>query len=176
MQHPLKFSLFVMCLMTASIAVAKPPFFSATGFRLNADDEQNFTLDGFEIFGTTKATYSQQISKNFAVKLNFETAIGLLTGEDQTASYVRFAPVLALDLAGSPISLTLSSGPTLISEHTFGNLELGGMLQFTSSLGVDVAINEAWTLGYRYNHTSNAHIYVPNPGFNMHSLSIAHKF
>lgn len=157
-------------------AQSKNPLFSNAGLRVGIDAENEINLVSYELFGTFDMDWSWQLSQHIRLDLDIETALGGLSGESKTAAYGRIAPVAEFHFGDFPISLTFSSGPSLYSEDTFDKYDIGGTFQFTSSLGFDWALNKDWSLGYRFQHTSNADLEYPNPGLDMHTFHIAHTF
>jgi len=150
--------------------------FSAAGVRVGVDAENRIDLVSYEIFGITNMGWSWDLSEGIRLDLDIETAVGGLSGEGETAIYARMAPVAEIFFGDCPLSLTLSSGPALYSEDTFDTFDIGGNFQFTSSVGLNWDLNDTYALSYRFQHTSNAHISSPNPGLDMHTISIAYKF
>lgn len=157
---------------------AEDCFFNSceTGFRAGFDSESNVSLNSYEIFGTINSPWSWELSDSINADLNFEAALGALTGEGETAGYVRLAPVLEISFGDFPVSIVMSTGPSLYSEDTFDDYDMGGNFHFTSSVGLEWKISENWALNYRLQHTSNADINDPNPGLDMHTVGIAWKY
>jgi lipid A 3-O-deacylase len=62
--------------------------------------------------------------------------------------------------------------PTFITRHAFKSNELGGLFNFTSYAGIYFSPLKSLTAGYRFQHMSNAGLYRPNPGVNLHILEI----
>lgn len=146
------------------------------GVRVGVDTESKVNLVSYELFNTLDTSWSWTLSEGLHLNLDIEVAIGGLSGEGETAIYGRVAPVAELHFGDSPLSLVLSSGPSLYSEDNFDNLNIGGHFQFTSSLGFNWQINDVWAIGYRFQHTSNANLNDPNPGLDMHTANIAFSF
>ncbi len=151
-------------------------FFADAGIRIGIDAEDNVDLSSYEIFATSEPIWAWQLTDSLNLDLGIETALGALTGEGETAVYARLAPVLELSFGDFPVSLSISSGPSLYSEDTFGPRDLGGEFQFTSGIGLNWQTCENWTLGYRFQHTSNADLNEPNPGLEMHTISLSRAF
>ncbi|MGZ0654263.1 acyloxyacyl hydrolase [Coraliomargarita sp. W4R53] len=152
------------------------PFFSNAGVRVGVDAENRVDLVSYELFGTIDMDWFWDLSENLRLDLDIETAIGGLSGEGQTAAYARIAPVAELYFGDFPVSLLISSGPSLYSEDTFDEYDIGGHFQFTSSIGFNWEFDDAWAMAYRFQHTSNADLDSPNPGLDMHTISIAYTF
>lgn len=159
-----------------SAADSGDPLFDDAGIRIGVDAENRVDLISYELFGTVDLDWSWNLSDRLTLDLDIETALGGLSGEGETAVYGRIAPVAELRMGDFPVTVVLSSGPSLYSEDTFDDYDIGGNFQFTSSIGLNWEFDDAWAVGYRFQHTSNADIDDPNPGLDMHTVSIAYTF
>ena len=54
--------------------------------------------------------------------------------------------------------------------------DLGGWFEFTDHVGLNWHITKQFTVGWRYQHMSNAGIYARNPGLNLQMLSVSYSF
>jgi hypothetical protein len=88
----------------------------------------------------------------------------------------NLGPILEVSRAAFPLSLEGGFSPTYISRHHFGSTDLGSHAQFTSHIGLNWDVFSHWRLGYRLEHMSNGGLDHPNPGFNVHAVSIAYLF
>ena len=105
-----------------------------------------------------------------------EASLGFLNGHDETAALAHIGLAASFSFDDFPIALICSSGPTILTEDTFGTYDLGSLLEFTSKIGLDFKPISNWTVGYNYMHISNASIGDKNPGLNMHAIAIFHDF
>jgi lipid A 3-O-deacylase len=85
-------------------------------------------------------------------------------------------PSLQFKRRNFPIELDFGSSPTYVSTHEWGAVDVGTQLQFSSHAGLDWDITRRLRVGYRFTHMSNAGIKEPNPGINMHMLSVSVLF
>lgn len=157
-------------------ASAEDYTFTEAGIRAGVDFESQVNLTSYEVFGTLSSPWSWELSEDLTLDLSFEIAVGALTGEGVTAGYARVAPTLELFFGDFPVSIVLSSGPSLYTEDTFDHFDFGGNFQFTSALGLEWQVNEDWAVGYRIQHSSNAGIKSHNPGLDMHTLSVGYSY
>lgn len=65
--------------------------------------------------------------------------------------------------------------PTLLSDHKFGQDDLGGPIQFSTHIGTSLSLNPM-TINYRYQHISNAELYDTNPGIDLHMIGVGVRF
>lgn len=149
---------------------------SDVGLRIGIDAENRVSVQSYEIIAHLDSPWSWTISGQFTVDLGFEFGLGALVGEGETGVLTHLGPSIEVNYGDFPITFALSSGPALLSEHEFSNLDLGGSFQFMSAVGFDYALSQKWTLGYRYLHISNAGLHEKNPGMNLHAVNACYKF
>lgn len=150
--------------------------FDRLGFRAGIDGESDADIENYEVYGVMKTPWHWDLQDDRTLVFEFEWSAGVLDGEGETAGLFKLAPQLRFQTPKLPIEIVVSSGPSLITEDEFDELDLGGAFQFTSTAGIDWQIDESWTVGYRFQHISNAHIYDENDGLNLHSLSVDFRF
>lgn len=149
---------------------------SEIGLRVGIDAENRVNVKSYELITTLNSPWSWTLNDQFAIDLGFEFGLGALVGEAETGFLAHAGPAIEVAWGERPITLVLSSGPVLLSEHEFDSLDLGGTFQFMSAVGFDFEVAEHWTLGYRYLHISNAHLHEINPGMNLHAVTLLHQF
>lgn len=164
---------FLVCAVLAADGMPKP---DSVGFRLGVDAESDLDLRISELYLTLGPPWAWDMGNASETLLLFETAAGMVDGEDSTALVLSVTPVVRLAFAAVPMDVVASSGPAYYSEDHFGPLDIGGNFQFISRLGVDWRITGDWRIGYRYEHTSNAGLDDQNPGLNFHVLGVACMF
>lgn len=169
-------SIALMSGFCSQLTASENSYFSDAGLRMGFDAESQIDLVSYELFGTLDMDWSWNLSDSIRLDLDIETAAGGLSGEGETGIYGRIAPVAEVQFGDFPVTLVLSSGPSLYSEDEYDDYDLGGHFQFTSSLGLNWDFDDAWAIGYRFQHTSNADLDEPNPGLDMHTISIAYTF
>jgi hypothetical protein len=116
------------------------------------------------------------LSTNWRLQSRIDLSTGWLGQHGDNAFIGTLGPSLELSRARFPISLEAGFSPTYISSYQFGNTDLGARAQFTSHIGLNWDVTSRWRLGYRFQHMSNAGIKEPNPGFNLHVVSIGYLF
>jgi len=99
-------------------------------------------------------------------------AVGTLRSQDSASLVSSLGPLIEIGRGQFPVSLAGGVSPTFLSEHEFNHDDFGLRFQFTSHAGFNVDLGKGWSLGYRFQHMSNAHLGSPNPGLNMHALTL----
>jgi hypothetical protein len=77
--------------------------------------------------------------------------------------------------SGLSIFTEVGTGPTLLTNHDFGQTNLGGTFQFTHHFSAGFQGGH-WVLAARFQHMSNAHIYKNNPGVDLRMLQLDYRF
>lgn len=149
---------------------------SDIGLRIGTDAENRVSVQSYELISTLETPWSWSPSESFEIDLGLELGLGALDGEGETGLLAHIGPSLEIEFGDFPLELIISSGPALLSEHVFENLDLGGSFQFMSAVGFDLEVAEDWTIGYRYLHISNAGLHDENPGMNLHALTLLYEF
>ncbi len=177
MKSTLALGLIASTLFTSSvIAEESKLLFKEAGFRFGVEGKSHLSLTSYEVFSTIDAPWSWELTDSVTAELNFEAALGALHGHGETAAYARFAPALEISFGDFPVSIIASSGPSVYSEDTYGDYDMGGNFHFTSSFGFEWDCCENWTISYRFQHTSNADLGDPNPGLDLHTFGIAYSY
>lgn len=128
-----------------------------------------------EIYLLSELPWSIPIKGLSALGLRLDAGIGDLKGNSEHGIWVAAGGDLFYRVLDDALELEVGWRPTWLSRYRFGEDDLGGRLQFSSHAGL------AWhwervSLGYRFQHTSNAGIYNENPGLNLHLLNIGFRF
>ena len=160
---------------TSSKEAPESPF-DTVGLRVGFDADAKVSLTSYELYGTSTPQWDWDLSDKFNAGLGYEAAVGALAGEGEVAGYLHFGLNLELAYEDLPVVLVLQSGPSLYSEDTFGDFDIGGNIQFTSSIGLNWQVCEDWAIEYRLQHTSNAGLEDENPGLDMHAFALSHSF
>ncbi len=146
------------------------------GFRAGVDDESDEDFHSYEVVAYLETPWEWDLSDSVELDLEMEASVGVLDGNGETAGLLHLGFAAFVEIDDFPLRLVLSTGPTFLTEEEYDDFDLGGHLQFTSAAGFDWEVVDDWTVGYRYQHISNAGLDDSNPGLNMHVLAVAHDF
>ena len=172
--------LFVSLSATLSLAAHAASFeqpespLNTIGLRLGADVNADVSLTNYELFVTSELQWSWDLSEKVNASIGYESAIGALAGEG--AANLHFGFSLKFAHQSIPVSAIITTGPSLYSEDSFGDFDIGGHIHFTSSFGLNWKMCESWALEYRIQHTSNAGLEDNNPGLDMHAVALTRSF
>jgi hypothetical protein len=148
-----------------------------------------FALDvglsaGMNFFGEDKNASVQELylrSGSFwtptpGLQFRLEGGVGRMESQGDSIWRLSAGPVVQLRPSGAGWVLDAGWRPTLLSERRFGEVDLGGKVQFDSHVGLRFDLGRSLTLGYRIHHISNGDLYEHNPGINMQSLELGGRF
>ena len=160
--------------------------FSGIGFLYgkpgSSIDSNSVDFDKKEIFYRRNLTKTNRVfGASYPVTVNMEGLIGELDAPEKTATMAG----LGLGLAIRPVNnLYFNIGAQILylSETEFKTenenkvKDFGGPRQFGLYLGADYLIVPELFVGYRWQHMSNANIYLKNSGLDTNNLYIGYRF
>ena len=102
---------------------------------------------------------------------------GALRAAGQTAFVASLVPVVVLGEPKGRFTLDFGAGGAVLSRHRFGVQEFGGPFQFALTLGVTVPLYDRLSVGYRFQHYSDATLYGSNTmGADLHMIEFTYRF
>jgi hypothetical protein len=110
------------------------------------------------------------------LKPRVEASAGCLSGGQQDGFVGTLGPVIEVQEGKFPVVLAGGASPTVLSRYNFSERDLGGRFEFTDHIGLDWHVTKCFTVGWRFQHLSNASIYKHNPGLNLQMLSTSYSF
>lgn len=129
-----------------------------------------------EVFANWNLPWGWDLGKAWHLQLQLDLSTGWLTDGNDNAFIGTLGPVLLLNRARLPVSLTGGVSPTVISWYDFEPRNFGSFIQFTSYGGLNWDFAAHWRLGYRFQHMSNANLSPHNRGLNMHMFALSYVF
>jgi hypothetical protein len=149
----------------------------SAGVRGGVDDQ----LDGddfkqFEAFATLRLPWNHRWPSGWSFSTFLEASAGTLRYQDESGFVGSVGPGGAFTEPGGRVRLVLGVNPTYLSRYRFGSQDLGGPFAFTTYLGAELILGRHGLVGLRWQHTSNANIYQPNPGYNQIVLQAGYGF
>lgn len=140
------------------------------------DDDESFNQ--YDAFVSYRLPWSWQWGQAVQVDTNLATSLGILDGGGETGGVGSLGMDFVFSPAGEhlPLELRAGSALTLISEHEYGDEDLGGPVQFTHHISLYYWFLENLSALARVQHMSNAGIYSENPGVNMIMLAMLYRF
>lgn len=129
-----------------------------------------------EAFGRWQLPWHWRIYSGCYLRPDLDISAGSLWNQSGGGFVGTLGPVLEVHFGKFPVALEGGSSPSVLSRNNFGRLNFGDRFQFTSHIGIQWEINKRFTIGWRYQHMSDAGIAEPNPGLNMEMFSASYSF
>jgi hypothetical protein len=138
----------------------------------------------YEAFANHRLPWDWRAASGWGVAPQVLASLGILQGAGEEAVFASGGIGIILDKNGPGVSMDIGISPLLMNRRRFGHMEpgsghmdFGSTLQFVSHGGINYRFGNGLTIGYRWQHMSNGHIFYPdsnpNPGLNMHILGIS---
>lgn len=165
----------VVCFSAFSVW-GKTPNWNTIGVRGGiGGDRNNESFSQYEIYGTYSLPWKWEAESNWTLGSFTGVNLGYLTCEGDT-----FVGSIGLGLyiktPGRRVVLSAGVYPTYLGKSEFGDDDFGGSFQFTSAVGLNYIFFDSWTIGYRFQHMSNAGLADNNPGLNTHMVEVGYHF
>lgn len=130
----------------------------------------------YDLFMTYELPWHWPLSLGWELQTRLNATAALLRAAGEEGLVLSAGPGLVVANDTHRISLIGGYSIGLMTEHEYRRHDLGGPLQFIGHLGVAYRLHRSVQVGYRLQHLSNAGIYDPNPGLNMHMFFISSAF
>ncbi len=140
------------------------------------DNLNNENFKQYEGFATWKLPWSRQWDSGWTLSTYLEANAGLLRGGGESAFVGSIGPGIYFTGFKEKIDISIGINPTIVSKPKFGGENLGGPINFTSHIGLNLNFARHFTIGYRLQHMSNGVLYDENPGLNLHMIEIGYRF
>ena len=147
------------------------------GLRAGMSDHRNDEdFKQYEGFATWSLPWFRQWDSGWTMGTYLEANAGVLRGGGESAFVGSIGPGIYFIGFKGKIDISMGINPTIISQHKFGDEDLGGPIEFTSHIGLNLNFARHFTIGYRLQHMSNGVLYEKNPGLNMHMIEVGYRF
>lgn len=178
---PVRF--FWMILVFVLIGFAPRPLcgdeivWRSIGLRGGVDDNRNDEdYKQYEGFASWSLPWIWHPSLNWTIGTYLEANAGILRGGGESGFVGSIGPGIFFTGFNNKLDISMGINPTIISKHKFGDENLGGPVEFTSHIGLNLNFARHFTIGYRLQHMSNCVIYEHNPGLNIHMIEVGYRF
>jgi hypothetical protein len=141
-----------------------------------SDGRNDEDFQQYETFLSWNLPWAWHFASEWRIGTFLEANAGFLHGGGETAFVGSLGPGINIRGFRDKIDIPLGVNPTVVSDHTFGDVDFGGSFQFTSHIGLNFNFTQHFMMGYRLQHMSNAGFYSPNPGVNIHMVGIGYRF
>lgn len=128
-----------------------------------------------ELYVLKQLPWRASLSGSTMLSTRFDAGLTYLEASDEEGCMLAAGADIVLELWEDSVEIEAGFRPTWMPKNEYGKDDFGGWLQFTSHAGVAIKWHEA-VINYRYQHTSNASIFDPNPGLNLHMFGLGYRF
>lgn len=168
---------FVLVSFVPHAVTANKIIWRSIGLRGGVNDHRNEEdFKQYEGYATWQLPWHRQWNSGWRFGTYLEANAGVLRGGGESAFVGSIGPGLYFSSFVEKLDISMGINQTIISKHKFGGENLGGPVEFTSHIGLNLNFARHFTIGYRLQHMSNFVVYEHNPGLNMHMIEVGYRF
>ena len=168
--------IILLFVFSASPGYANENRWNTIGIRGGVSDQKSEKFfSKYEAFAAFGLPWKWRSETGWILGTFIELNAGMVVCEGN-AFVGSLGPGLYLMTPGQGFAIVAGIYPTYIGQSKFGTEDFGETFQFTSEIGVNFNFCRRWTVGYRFQHMSNAGISKENPGLNTHILELGFRF
>ena len=146
------------------------------GFRYGVNDNRNEeSFQKYEFFFNWYLPWAWRPKSGWILASRLDFTGAALSAAGTTGFLGSVGPTLAVRKTGWIVGVDLGISPAFLSHDLYGDEDLSGHIQFLTHGGVSLFPIRNLSIGYEYQHVSNADIQQPNPGLNMHNVKISYR-
>ncbi|HEX9078001.1 MAG TPA: acyloxyacyl hydrolase [Desulfuromonadaceae bacterium] len=147
------------------------------GLEAGPKHEYFHQYDAFAVYGLP---WEWRTSSGWGLATQVDVSAGALDGGNETGFIGSFGPGIAFNKPGLGIAFEAGVNADLLDRRQFGRQDFGSILLLGAYLGLSYRFDSGLGIGYRLQHLSNGHIFYPNgdpnPGLDMHMISVSWHF
>lgn len=128
-----------------------------------------------EVYVLKQLPWGTTLNESTTLSTRFDAGLFYLEARDDEGGMLAVGADVVLGLWEDSVEFEVGFRPTWMPNNEYGKDDFGGWLQFTSHAGIAAKWHDT-VINYRYQHTSNASIFDPNPGLNLHMLGLGYRF
>ncbi len=168
--------LFVtLCLSTAMAMADTAPFPSATGLRIGTS-LMGEDIEQYDLFFARNLPWTKPLDSGWQLESVGELTASTLHNDQEDGFSGSIAADLFLVSPERRFSFNSGVGAGLLEDYVLGDYDFGGPIFFLFHTGARLHLTPRISLGYRYAHQSNGHIYTKNPSLNLHQIELCFSF
>lgn len=136
---------------------------------------QNITYTGVRVGRDVGPLWAP--SEHFWITTQMEVSATFWSQPEAQIADMGFNPILRFEIRGTKTSFffDFSVGPHYLTNSQLQNRNIGSCFQFGDYFGFGVGLGpDRWAeFGFRFEHYSNANLWLPNPGVNLGVLTLS---
>ncbi len=143
------------------------------GSSVNSNLEEDFTQ--VELAALFDLPWRKTWPSGWSLDIKLSATVGMLRAANDTGYLATVGPGALLAKDAAPYEILAGFSPTLLTDHEYGNDDLGGNVHFTSYVAFHYSLNRRLWLGGRLQHTSNGGLDDKNPGIDLVAVEIQYR-
>ena len=134
----------------------------------------------YEAFAEYGLPWELRLKSGWGVSTQLNLAAGVLSGGGEQGFIGSLGPGFVLNRTGFGLELDAGINLCLTDRRHFRGHDFGSEFLFGSYAGVTYLLYRGFGIQYRFQHTSNGHLFLaegaPNPGINEHLIGVIWRF
>lgn len=131
----------------------------------------------YDVFGILGFPGSWEWPNGWEARFRWYASAGMIRAAGDKGFVSTMGPDLAFTKWDWNLTLDIGTGAVFVSDETFGKQDFGGPVQILGHGGVSYHFPANFTLGWRFQHFSDATIYGrDNRGVDFHFLELSYRF
>lgn len=134
----------------------------------------------YEAFAVYGLPWDWRTSSGWGLAPQLHTSAGALVGGNETGFIGSVGTGIAFNKPANGIALEAGVNLDLLDRRHFGRQDFGSILLWGAYAGLSYRFTSGLGVGYRIQHLSNNRILysssIPNPGVDMHLISVSWNF
>ncbi len=152
------------------------PFSVGVRAAINARNTSKYDVYQYEMFTSKPLPWTWRWDAGWKLRTRAEATFGVIRGKGEASGIVSIGPDLLLDTPEKRFTASTGGGIGLLGDPMLGDIDFGGPVFFRFHAGLMYHPVEYVSIGYRYYHMSNGHIYGSNSSLNLHQAEISFHF
>jgi hypothetical protein len=133
-------------------------------------------FEQFDVFAIMGLPWGGKISSGWDWRWRLGISAGALRGAKDTAFITTLTSGPAFRIPDWRLILDAGVGGALLSKWEFGQQDIGGPFQFIAHGGIGFQLPWKMVIGWRFHHMSDATLYGPSRGVDLHMLEVSYYF
>jgi hypothetical protein len=133
-------------------------------------------FEQFDVFAIMGLPWGGELSSGWEWRWRLGGSAGALRGAGDTGFITTLTSGPAFRKPDWRLILDAGVGGALLSKWEFGRQDIGGPFQFIAHAGLGIQLPWNMVVGWRFHHMSDATIYGPSRGVDLHMLELTYYF
>lgn len=182
--------LFLLAAAGFALLVLMPAVSCEEEFRLNSigirggasgnspiGKQETEHFEEYDVMANWSLPWEWYSASGWGVGTRLMGSLGALRAAGDTGFITTLVPGFVFGKKDGWLSLEVGGGGALVSQHHFGDQNLGGAFQLVWDTAIRVKVYRGIGVGYWFHHLSDATLYGDNGnGFDLHMVEFSYRF